>query len=154
MNATELRQNCLKINRQSLNRHFHVEYRAFAQRIWEAFKELEKREGKPVSQSELARRIEERGGHRTRQDDVSRWFREVSRPDYEELPTIANVLGVNLMWLTFGIGPMAAPSKGEGDDELDPIIPMGERRGIVQKSVKDEIAARQNPRKPKKRKGA
>lgn len=83
-----------------------MEQAGFAQRVWEAYKELEKREGK-VSQADLARRIEERGGHPTRQDDVSRWFREVSRPEFEELPAIAEVLGVDLMWLTFGLGVAA-----------------------------------------------
>jgi transcriptional regulator with XRE-family HTH domain len=89
-----------------------VEQAGFAQRVWEAYKDLEKREGK-VSQAELARRIEERGGHKTRQDDVSRWFREVSRPAFEELPAIAEVLGVDVMWLTFGTQPQAKPERPE-----------------------------------------
>lgn len=97
----EDRQICLNVNSNFSNRQFHVEQDGFARRVWEAYKDLEKREGR-VSQSELARRIEARGGHPTRQDDVSRWFREVSRPSFEELPAIAEVLGVDLMWLAFG----------------------------------------------------
>lgn len=73
----------------------------FAARFWEAYKELEKREGR-IPQGRLAERIAAAGGHATRQDDVSRWIRSTSRPEYEELPAIAEVLGVDLMWLTFG----------------------------------------------------
>jgi transcriptional regulator with XRE-family HTH domain len=89
-----------------------LEGSTFGQRVWEAYKELEKREGR-ISQEELARRIESAGGHRTRQLDVSRWFREVSRPAFEELPAIAEVLGVDVMWLTFGTQPQAKPERPE-----------------------------------------
>lgn len=75
---------------------------SFAERVWIAYKDLEKREKRPIPQRELAERIEARGGHPTRQDDVSRWFRGAARPTYEELPAIAEVLRVDLAWLTFG----------------------------------------------------
>lgn len=96
MTLRETRHICLKVNSHFYSRHFHVKQGSFAQRLWDAYKDLEKRDGK-VSQSELARRIEDRGGHPTRQDDVSRWFREVGCPEYEELPAIAPVLGIDLM---------------------------------------------------------
>lgn len=96
----------------------------FARRIWEGYKELEKREGKPIAQRELAERIEKQGGHPTRQDDVSRWFRNAARPEYEELPAIAQVLGMDLMELTFGKPPQSLLGGGrkaipDGETLLD-----------------------------------
>lgn len=90
----------------------------FLARLWKAYTALLERERGKVSQQKLAERIEKAGGHATRQDDISRWLRGVGRPSFEELPGVAQALGVRRYWLAFNDGPMVEPSKDGGKLEV------------------------------------
>lgn len=84
----------------------------FLDRLWKAWTAfIERGKGKGTSQTKLAEKIRNLSGERTRQDDISRWLRGVGRPSYEELPALAEALGVRRYWLAFNEEPMVEPSR-------------------------------------------
>lgn len=152
--------------------NFRVKNQGITARFLEAWHRLERRETGRVNLTRFGELVGmAMGGGPVAASTVARWEKGAV-PDLESIVAIAAVSGVNPNWLAFGLGSPDDPVDGEvviraqaprgavvsKENDLDvddPIIPIGKRRGVVQKSVKDEIAAKQNPRKPTtKKKGA
>lgn len=76
----------------------------FEERVFDAYKELEKARKGRVSQAQLAREVSILSGRVIRQETAGKWIRGKARPEYEELPALAKVLRVSLGWLVWESG--------------------------------------------------
>lgn len=88
----------------------------FLDRLWEAWTYWIRTERGGSSQGKLAGAVAELSGQGTRQEDVSRWLKGRGRPSFEELPSLAQAMGVRRDWLAFNDGPMVA---GKGSPAKD-----------------------------------
>jgi hypothetical protein len=114
----------------------------FATRLRRAFRAFEDHLGRDVTQSELGELVGQALGEEPiTQQSVGRWFNG-TLPEHVRMVALADVLGVDPGWLSYGTGEGGGPIAMPGSPRTTAPIPVSPRpRGVAVNPPRERPAA-------------